>query len=130
MTTPFWVKFVYVFWPPVLRTLEKIGVHKERQDYLLGILNHNVSITEIHNYLLENGFEKAILSWKDPGEVLNLRKIEKRVFQYHLRIFKDGEVRGHYEYSSEGKPFNHMSEKIFSPEQEYFRSLMNHYLIK
>ncbi|MEK6846245.1 MAG: hypothetical protein AABY26_05770, partial [Nanoarchaeota archaeon] len=118
------IKLIYLFWPPVLRVLEKIGVHNERQDYHLGSLNENVSIIEVNDYLVKKGFEKAILSWKDPGEILNLRKIDKDIYQYHLRIFDDGEIRAHYEYSSEGRPFSHISAKVFSPEKEYFYDLM------
>ncbi len=130
MIASIWVKVAYLFWPPVLRMLEKTGVHKERQNYLVGFLGDKVSIKEVQDYLTEKGFEKAILSWKDPGERLNLRKIDQDVFQYHLRVFNDGEVRGHYEYSSESRPFSHIYEGVFSPKKQYFLDLMELYLSK
>jgi len=117
-------KLVYKIYPPFLRVLEKIDVHSGRQDFLLGHLKSNVPINKINTILVNNGFEPAILSWKDTGEILNLRKNDKDIFQYHLRIFHDGEIRGHYEYSSEGNPWKHVFAKHFVPEEEYFNELL------
>src|SRR3989338_4211678 len=123
-------KLVYKIYPPFLRVLEKLQFHHNRQDFLLGHLKSNAPISEINAQLINNGFEPAILSWKDPGEVLNLRKKDKEIFQYHIRIFHDGEVRGHYEYSSEGNPWKHIAEKHFVTREEYFNELLGDNLFK
>ena len=85
-------------------------------------------LTEFWAYLLSPEYEDAVLAWKDPGEVLSMRKVDKLIFQYHLRIYVDGQVRGHYEYSSEGNPWRHITEQKFEPASEYFRPLLNNYL--
>lgn len=79
--------------------------------------------------MLKEGFEKAILTWKDPGELVNMRKIDQQVFQYHIRLFSDGEIRGHHEYSSEGSPWSHIFEKGFQESKEYFEKLLWEMLI-
>ncbi|MBT4651242.1 hypothetical protein HOC13_01850 [Candidatus Woesearchaeota archaeon] len=127
MTNLFW-KFTYFFYPPILRLLEKAKVHSSRQNYLIGKLVDDSSLEKIKEKLLLEGFENAILSWKDPGEVLNMRRVTKGVYQYHLRIFNDLEIRGHYEFSSEGNPLGHIKEKVFVPEKDYFTSLLNDFL--
>jgi|SRR3989338_2259303 len=125
----FW-RFVYKTYPPCLRILEKSGIHAKRHDFVQGSLEEAVSIQGLRRFLLDKGFEDAILAWKDPQEVLSMRNIDAQIFQYHLRIYKDGEVRGHYEYSSEGNPWEHIMEKRFEPASEYFEILLNPYLKK
>ena len=90
----FW-KFVYTFWPSVLRTYE-IFFHHHRQDYLIGHLVSQKNMKDLEKHLVKNGFEKAIIALKDPGEILCMRKREGKEFQYHIRLFNDGEVRAHY----------------------------------
>lgn len=119
---------VYRFYPRILRILEKIKIHNVRQDYLIGKLVDNFDLNEVKNVLTQNGFENAILSWKDPGEVINMRLVDKDLYQYHIRIFNDGEVRGHYEYSSEGNPWKHVKEGLFVEKKEYFSDLLNGFL--
>lgn len=121
-------KFIYVVYPPILRVLEKIRIHSFRQDFLLGVLKKDANISEIKKFLQSHNYEDVILAWKDPGELLSMRKIDQKIFQYHIRIFNDGEVRTHYEYSSEGNPWGHVFEKCFEPRSEYFKSLLMEYL--
>ncbi|HLC71040.1 MAG TPA: hypothetical protein VJI32_03480 [Candidatus Nanoarchaeia archaeon] len=119
---------IYIIYPPLLRLLEHCNIHVKRQDFRLGVLNHKASWKDIKKYLIKQGFEDAILAWKDPDEILSMRKIDKEIFQYHLRIFSDMEVRGHYEYSSEGNPWRHVTEKKFEPASNYFNTLLKSYL--
>lgn len=119
---------IYKIWPPVLRTLEKVKFHKGRQEYLIGHLKDTQSVYNLKKHLTKNGFEKAILSWIDTGEILSMRKIDNKIFQYHLRVFNDTEIRGHYEYSPEAKPLFHCLEKYFEPKKEYFTKLTKKYL--
>jgi hypothetical protein len=124
----FW-NLAYQVWPPIIRTVEKLGFHDFRQKYLLGHLNANYNRLDLEAYLFDQGFELAKIAWKDPGEVLSMRKIDKEIFQYHIRLFIDGEIRAHYEYSPESHPLLHIKEACFNPETEYFRKLLGVYLI-
>jgi len=124
-------RIIYMIYPPFLRVLECCQIHRKRQDFHLGFLNNNNNpLTDIKKILLKQGFEDAILAWKDPGEILSMRKIDKKIFQYHLRIFADDEVRGHYEYTSEGNIWGHITEKRFEPAQGYFEHLLKLYIKK
>jgi hypothetical protein len=118
-------KIIYKLYPPILRLLEKIKIHQTRQKYLIGHLAENSDLSELEKNLIKNGFEKAILSWKDQGEIINMRLIDNRKYQYHLRIFNDGEVRGHYELSPEADPWGHVFEKVFLDKKNYFISLLD-----
>jgi hypothetical protein len=123
----FW-RFVYRAYPPFLRLLERIHIHYHRQDFLIGKIIDKDKIPELVNYLKEKNFEPAILAWKDPGEVIGLRKIDNKKYQYHLRIFEDLELRGHYEFSSESNPWGHVTSKVFEERKEYFQELLRDYL--
>ena len=127
--TPAIWKVVYRIYPPFLRVFEALHIHHTRQDFLLGTLNQKYKGVDLENFLLHKGFETAILAWKDPGEIFSLRLINKNVFQWHIRLFRDGEIRGHYEYSSEGNPLAHVFENCFQKDEEYFKSLLGDYLI-
>ena len=119
---------VYSFYPPLLRVLEKIGIHSGRQDFLIGKIDPTRT-GELEWYLAKNGFEYTILSWKDTDEILNMRKIDEKKYQYHLRIYIDGEVRSHYEYSSEGNPLGHIFSIHLVDKREFFLELLKDYLL-
>jgi len=122
---------VYKTYPPVLRVLEKMGFHSGRQPWSLGTLNAKYGGEDLRRLLTAAGFEPAILAWKDSDEVLSMRKVDKRVFQWHIRLHTDGEIRGHYEYSSEGNPWRHTFEfeEAFKPDREFFAPLLREYLV-
>ena len=123
----FW-NIVYTIYPPFLRLLERFHFHTVRQEYVLGNLNSRYTPNDLRQFLFQRGFSKAILAWKDPGEILSLRLVDRKVFQYHLRLFNDGEIRGHYEYSSEGNPLFHILDIGLRREENFFRSLLGAYL--
>lgn len=125
----FW-NLVYIFWPKVLRVIEKTGFHSKRQPYLIGRFNSEHTIEELEQHLLALNYHHGVLSWKDPGEVLNLRLLEGQLYQYHIRVFDDGEIRVHYEYSSEGRPLGHIFETLFEPRFEYFTTTLGKFLVK
>lgn len=77
---------------------------------------------ELQQHLALQGYESAVLAWKDPGELLSMRKIDKEIFQYHVRLFDDGEIRCHYEFSSEGSPLGHVTESCFEARPEEFKA--------
>lgn len=120
---------MYRVWPPCIRTAERLGFHNFRQKYFLGHLNANYNKDNFIAFLAAQGFERAKIAWRDPGEVLSMRKIHRDIFQYHIRLFIDGEIRAHYEYSPESHPLDHFFEVRFDPETEFFKRLLGDYLI-
>src|ERR1043166_1702968 len=118
-----WPKFV--FWRiatpfhPLLRDVSvKLGLvdfdqfvdNKGRQIYLVGTLRPENSVENLVEYLTEKGYGHNAVAWQDTGEVASLRLPDGFRFQYHIRIFDDGEVRGHYEYTPEAHPLKHYYE--------------------
>jgi len=123
-------RIIYIIYPPILRVLEKLGFHKGRQDFKLGFLNKQYSVNDLANFLLANGYSKAILAWQDTGEVLNMRLLDKEIYQYHLRLFSDGELRGHYEFAPENYPLKHVRAELFENRGEYFGKFLGDCLVK
>ena len=66
-----------------------------RQNYLLGKLAPGESIESFVEFLLDKGFGNHFVAFDDEGQVASLRYTPDFKHQYHVRIFKDGEVRGH-----------------------------------
>ena len=125
----FW-SIAYRVWPPCTRFVERLGFHEFRQKFFLGHLNSNYNKASLAGMLSDNGFEKAVIAWQDPGEILSMRKIHNGIYQYHVRLFIDGEIRAHYEYSPESHPIDHVMEVYFKPETEYFINLLGNYLVE
>jgi hypothetical protein len=125
---PSW-NLVYKIYPKLLRVFETCGFHTGRQPFVVGRLSarHDAQALEVH--LKANGFTPAVLAWKDSGEVLSMRKIDKHIFQWHIRLHSDGEIRGHYEYSSEGNPWGHVSSGVFEPDKDFFLELLQGFLV-
>ncbi len=119
---------MYRVYPPILRVFERLRFHRGRQPYLLGELAAPYTQEDLSGYLALQGFEPAILAWKDDGEILSMRRIDDQRFQYHLRLFSDGKIHGHYEYSSEGYPWGHVTEKVFESRETFFREFLGKYL--
>jgi len=94
--------------------------HQGRQEYLLGKLAAGKSLDDFLAYLAAQGFGNNFIAHRDEGQVLSLRRLEDFEWQYHLRIFKDGEVRGHYEYTPEAHPIKHFREIRMEARREDF----------
>jgi hypothetical protein len=58
---------VYATYPRMLRDIERLGFHSGRQPYVLGRLNPSYRPEDLRRHLVEQGFEPAILAWKDSG---------------------------------------------------------------
>lgn len=117
-TTLLW-SIIYLCWPCVLRVLEWMRVHNYRQDFLIGAIPIDRR-SELQTFLTDQGFEQVALAWRDPGQVMSLRKIvDGGMWQYHLRLFNDGELRGHLEYAPEAKPFEHIIEKGLRRDEKF-----------
>jgi hypothetical protein len=115
-------RFKYFFWRlytplhPTLRdSLLFLGLGSQsdlfpggRQPYLLGKIASGKSVQTLVEHLVAQGFGNHFTAWEDNGQVVSLRYMKEFRYQYHLRIFEDGEVRAHYEYSPECHPVLHM----------------------
>ena len=107
----------YIFWrlytpfhPLVRDTALALGIvhHEGRQDYLLGTIAPGLTVREFITHCIDQGYGNHFIAWHDTGELVSLRYVENFVYQYHLRVFENGEVRGHYEYTPECYPRRHM----------------------
>jgi hypothetical protein len=96
-----------------------------RQRYLLGYLAPGWTAERLANHLRAQGFDSRLFpSWVDEGEAVGLRRRDGTGRQYHLRIFHDGEVRGHYEYTPGASPWRHFWEVGFEPRRAEFFSFL------
>jgi hypothetical protein len=95
-----------------------------RQHYLLGHLAQQETIESLVAFLVERGFGNHFVALRDEGEVVGLRHVPNFKYQYHIRIFEDGEVRGHYEYTTECHPFRHDRGEGFEDRTEEFLELL------
>ncbi len=122
-------RFKYVFWrlytpyhPLVRDTALILGIveHRGRQDFVLGKVTPDLSVEEFINFVIGLGFKNHFIAWKDTDELVSLRYAKNFVYQYHLRVYKDGEVRGHYEYTPECRPIYHMREVGMEDRRDEF----------
>jgi hypothetical protein len=107
----------YVFWKaiyPVHGTgrdiLLTLGLlhHEGRQNYLMGHIAPGRSMEDFVKYLVGKNIRNHFVALRDDDEVVSLRRVVDFEHQYHLRIFRNGEVRGHFEYTPESHPKLHM----------------------
>lgn len=127
-------KTKYFFWKvyrpfhPFLRDLGiwlRIVRHSvARQPFLLGTIDLAHEFKPLIDQLLSVGFAKQSVAWEDDGEIISLSLHESFAFQYHIRIFNDGEVRAHYEHTPEAHPIRHMLEIGMKPAREEFREMI------
>ena len=100
-----------------------------RQPFLLGTIAPQYSIEEFVTHLVENGYGYHRIALVDEGEVVSLRYVENFVYQYHIRVFEDREVRGHYEYTPECYPFLHNFDVGREERREEFLKLFGERII-
>lgn len=115
-----WDRIKYYFWHAITPSFLKIRdvlislhlIHHDvgRQRYLLGTLRSVQKFGSFLSYLQSEGFGNHFIAWKDNDQLVSLRRFDGFERQYHLRIFKDGEVRGHYEFTPEAHPVSHLRE--------------------
>ena len=108
-----WRRLIYPIFPYVQKGLTAVGIlhHHKRQSFLLGWLKSDRTIHDFLTYIESKGFGNHFIAWNDPDQFMSLRKFDGFQRQYHLRIFTDGEIRGHYEETPESHPVDHFLEK-------------------
>ena len=125
----FWA-LVYRLYPHTRDFLLWTGVlkHVVRQPYRLGFLHSNQTVEGFRAHLHRHGYHENPMAWIDPEEVLNMRKLINIHYQYHVRVFPDGEVKGHFECTPERHPIAHLNEIAMLPAREYFKTLLKDWL--
>ncbi len=104
---------------------------KGRQPYHIGWIAPGKTLESLEKHLHnEWGFGNHFIAWEDNGQVLSWRKLESFEKQYHLRVFRNGEIRGHYENTPEDKPFDHMIEIGEEQRFEDFKKFLGHYMVQ
>jgi len=105
---------IYKFFPTLQKALLRMGIihhEKGRQRYHIGWVAPGRTLAEIKVHLHTKwGFGNHFVAWKDEGQVLSWRKLQDFNDQYHLRVFEDREIRGHFEFTPEAHPLAHFEE--------------------
>ena len=125
---PVW-NIVYAVQPYALKVLKAVGIHPKEHPFVLGRLDPRYTPKQLKALLESHGFEDDILSWKDSGQILSMRKVHEHEFQWHLRLRRNGEIRGHYEYAPEGSVLKHDLGRVFKADRHFFVSVLGEYLI-
>ena len=126
--------FVYEFFLPVQRFLLKhhiIHHENKRQKYHIGWLAPGKTLEELKLHLHSKwGFGNHFIAWTDNGQVLSWRKLTDFQDQYHFRVFSDGEIRGHFEFTPEAHPIEHFKEKGEVNKREDFLKFLSDFVVK
>jgi hypothetical protein len=131
-------KLKYLFWflytpiHPFGRDLFlKLGIvkHDIRQPFLIGRIDIDTSLENVVRALLLAGYGNHFVAWRDNGEIVSLRYADNFEYQHHIRIFSDGEVRGHYEYTCECHPVWHTKEIGMENRSADFLKIIGAYII-
>lgn len=123
-------KFLWKLIEPLFPTLRDLWMglgfmkHDTRQPYHYGWLKDGLNELDGRRFLQAHGFENDYIAWIDPDEVINMRRIYNTIYQYHVRLFSDGEIRGHLEYTGESHPFKHLFDIGLSDGADYLKPLL------
>lgn len=126
--------FVYSFFLPIRTALMKAGLiwHKKgRQQYHVGWLAPGKTLEDLKQHLHEKwGFGNHFIAWVDEDQVLSWRKLTDFEDQYHLRVYGDGEICGHYEFTPEAHPLQHLEEKGEREAKEDFLKFLGEFVVQ
>jgi hypothetical protein len=105
----FWNAIYPVF--PYIEHFFVFAHKKKRQRFHIGWIAPGKTLHGMMDHLSTHyGFGNHFVAWEDPDQVLSWRKLVGFDYQYHLRVFSDGELRGHYERTPEASPIEHFFE--------------------
>jgi len=129
----FW-HYIYGFFIPVQKFLLEYGIihhQSQRQKYHIGWFAPGKTLEELKLHLHSKwGFGNHFIAWTDSGQVLSWRKLTDFEDQYHLRVFSDGEIRGHFEFTPEAHPIEHLLEKGEIDRREDFFNFLGDFIVK
>jgi hypothetical protein len=125
-------RHIYRFFPSIQKFVLSLGLHeKARQKFHIGYLAPGKTLEGLKRHLHEKwGFGNHFVAWTDSGQVLSWRKLADFNDQYHLRVFEDGEIRGHYELTPEGHPVEHFIEKGETEKKEDFLKFLGDFVVQ
>ena len=104
---------------------------KGRQRYHIGWLAPGRTLRELKEDLHSRwGFGNHFIAWIDDGQVLGWRKLVDFRHQYHIRVFNDGEIRGHFEFTPEAHPIKHFREVGEKESKEEFLNFLGDFVVK
>ncbi len=128
----------YHFWQlytplhPMVRDivlLFRIMTHTGRQNFILGTIAAHKTADDVIDVLVSHGYGNHFVAWKDEGEIASLRRVIDFSYQYHVRIFNDGEVRGHFEYTPEYSPILHYRAVAQTNGHEEFLPILKDHIV-
>lgn len=126
-------KRVYPLFPPLQSALLKMHLiwhKKERQRYHIGWLRAGATLEELETHLSTQwGFGNHFIAWKDTDQVLSWRRLENFEEQWHLRVYADGELRGHYERTPEANPIRHFEEDGEENHEAEFKKFLGDFCV-
>jgi hypothetical protein len=123
-------RIIYKFFTPIQRTF-LIFHQSKRQKFHIGWLAPDKTLEELKKHLHEKwGFGNHFVAWTDKGQVLSWRKLADFSDQYHLRVFEDGEICGHFEFTPEAHPIEHFTEKGEQPKTEDFLKFLGEFVVQ
>ena len=118
---------------PAFKEMERIvrPFHeKRRQPYHVGWLAPKKSLADLKRHLSSKwGFGNHFVAWEDTDQILSWRKLDSFDDQYHIRVFNDGEIRGHYEFTPESAPLRHFFATRFNPKHYDFLQFLDGYIV-
>ena len=103
--------------------------HEGRQNFVIGKMAPGVTLDGFLAYIRTQQFGNHFVAWTDEDQVISLRRLDGFERQYHLRVFSDGEVRGHYEYTPEYKPKWHLQEVGFEARLDEFKRFLGDWVV-
>ena len=116
------------YWRDLLLSLGVLK-HECRQHYIIGTLAPRRELVDFLKYLEGKGWGNNFIAWKDQDEIIGIRKLESFERQYHIRVFKNGEIRGHYEYTPECHPRWHLKEIGMEARREEFLEELGDWIV-
>ncbi|MEK7144665.1 MAG: hypothetical protein AAB794_02325 [Patescibacteria group bacterium] len=126
-------KVVYFLFPSLQTFLLKSHLiwHKhDRQRYHIGWLVAGGTLEQLKKHLSEKwNFGNHFVAWKDNDQVLSWRRLENFEEQWHLRVYVDGEIRGHYEKTPEASPLQHFREIGEIDRTDDFKKFLGAYCV-
>lgn len=125
------VYHIFPWWQKHLLKWHIIWHEKERQHFHLGWLAPGKTLKELEDHLNSKwAFGNHFVAWEDSGQVLSWRKLVDFDHQYHIRVFSDGEIRGHYEYTPESKPISHFTEVDEYEMKDKFLEFLGDFMVE
>ena len=125
-------RHIYRIFPAIQKFFLSLETHKKRrQRYHIGWLASGKTLEELKRHLHEKwNFGNHFVAWTDNEQVLSWRKLENFRDQYHLRVFSDGEIRGHFELTPEAHPIDHFAEKGETDRHEDFLKFLGDFVVQ